>query len=303
MLNQFQHLWRSLLRRLFNKAMASEAQKAHLQCASVKLSFGDIVYFRSKDGAAAKRVGGPTVLMLHGAGADKETWLRFAQKLPRHFNLIIPDLPAHGDSCYSEQSRYSIEQQAQRLAEFIQILRLQDIHLVGSSMGGAIAMQLVAKLPQAFASLCLIDTAGAESEKGWLQQEIASTGTNPMMEIHSISDYKRMIQIGMSKPPYIPSVFLPLLAEKKIIRRDRDAHVMRDILLDLDQREIMSSLKLPTFIIWGALDKIMHVNDVGLLTQSIGGSQSLVIPDVGHVPMVEAPALTARAYVNFLDGI
>jgi pimeloyl-ACP methyl ester carboxylesterase len=170
-------------------------------------------------------------------------------------------------------------------------------------MGGAIAMRLAAKLPRAFASLCLIDTAGAESEKGWLQQEMDRTGINPMMEINSVSDYKKMMQIGMSKPPYIPSVFLPLLAEKRIIRKTQDAHVMRDILLDLDQREILNSLNLPTFIIWGALDKIMHVNDVGLLTQNIRGSQSFIIPDVGHVPMVEAPALTARGYLNFLNGI
>jgi pimeloyl-ACP methyl ester carboxylesterase len=170
-------------------------------------------------------------------------------------------------------------------------------------MGGAIAMRLAAKFPRAFTSLCLIDTAGAESEKGWLQQEMARTGTNPMMEISSVSDYKIMMKIGMSKPPYIPSIFLPLLAEKRINRKNQDAHVMRDILDDLDQREILQKLNFPTLVIWGALDKIMHVNDVKLLTQHIRGSQSFVIPDVGHVPMVEAPALTAQAYLNFLNGI
>lgn len=303
MFTQLQQRWQSILKTLFDKAMSSEIQKAGLQAATIRLSFGEIAYLHRGFASKHEHKKAPTVIMLHGAGADKESWLRFAQKLPAHYQLIIPDLPAHGDSGYDSSYDYGIQSQSERLAEFIRHFKLQQVHLVGNSMGGAIAMRLAHLTPDTFQSLCLIDTAGAESEKGWLQLETMRTGKNPMMEINSVDDYKTMMQIGMSKPPYIPSVFLPLLAKKRIDRKTQDAHVMRDIVLDMDQRQILDQLLLPTLIVWGALDKIMHVNDANFLAQKLHNCETLIIPDVGHVPMVEAPTLVAQRYAEFLESL
>jgi pimeloyl-ACP methyl ester carboxylesterase len=297
MLTILKKCWRTVLASLLAKAMKSEMTKAGLEANIAKLSFGDIHYLsRISD----KKTN--VILMVHGAGADKESWLRLAQKISHHYQLIIPDLPGHGESCYDSAHQYGIEQQTKNLIALLQHLGIEKLHVVGSSMGGAIAMRMAYQCPEMVKSLCLIDSAGAESEKAWLQLETLRTGRNPMMEIASVEDYKNMLKIGMSKPPYIPSVFLTLLAQKKIARKIQDAHVMRDILRDLDQRSILASLRLPCLIVWGGLDKIMHVADAALLAEKIQDSQVLIIPDVGHVPMVEAPNLVAARYIHFVES-
>ena len=303
MFTQIQQHWKTFLKTVFEKAISKEIRKAKLQLERITLSFGSMTYYSRSPSKQKGIEEAPVILMLHGAGADKEAWLRFAQQLPRQFSLLIPDLPAHGDSDYKPEINYSIQEQTQRLAELIQTLNLQCIHLVGNSMGGAIAIRLAHQHPQWFKSLTLIDTAGAASEPSWLQQESTRTGKNPMMAISSLDDYKTMMQIGMNKPPYIPSVFLGLLAEKRIAKKTQDHHVLQDILTDLDQSQITNQLRLPTLIIWGELDKITHVNDAKVLAQKIVGSELLIIPHIGHVPMVEAPTLVAQRFLHFIKKI
>ncbi|MBI3728576.1 MAG: alpha/beta hydrolase [Burkholderiales bacterium] len=298
MFSKLHHAWQNILVSVFHKAMISEQKKAKVTLQSVTLAFGKMTFFeRSQTGNEEP------ILMLHGAGTDKDTWLRFAQNLPASYPLVIPDLPAHGDSSYANNCNYGVHAQAQRLVEFIDHLGLKRVHLVGSSMGGALAMQLVLKRPDLFSSLALIDTAGAECQKSWLQLEIIRTGVNPMMQIKNVHEYKTMMRIGMSKPPYIPSIFLPLIAEKRIRRQYQDAHIMRDIEVDMDQRNILEQLQLPTWIALGEQDKIMHVSSAKFLSGKIRESQLRIYPGLGHVPMVENPALLARDYQEFLQSI
>ncbi len=286
--------WSNFVKKLLDFAMKSEYKRAAFEVARVNLSSGELHYLRR-----ALPDSDEVVLLLHGAGTDKDTWLRFAQAIPNIVQVIAPDLPAHGDSAYDSTQNYGVIAQAERMAEFIDNTDWRRVHLVGSSMGGAIALRLVHKLPQYFVSLTLIDSAGAESQAGDLQMEILRTGKNPMTAITNVKDYKRMMEIGMSKPPYIPALFLPALTEKRTNKIAQDQHVLRDITVDLDQRDVLSTIKVPTLIIWGEEDKILHLGDATLLEQNITNSTKWILPKIGHVPMVEAPKEVAQACIKF----
>src|SRR5262245_9340749 len=82
---------------------------------------------------------GETVVLLHGIGASRDSWNRFAGKLTKRYHVIAPDLPGWGETTRLEAASYGYPRQLERLHDFITSLRLGRVHLVGHSMGGFIA--------------------------------------------------------------------------------------------------------------------------------------------------------------------
>lgn len=80
---------------LLGKALASACKQAGLTAAVAQLSFGNVEYLRSSQRSAQAS---EAIVMLHGAAADKTSWARFAKCLDRTRQLVIPDLPGHGNS-------------------------------------------------------------------------------------------------------------------------------------------------------------------------------------------------------------
>lgn len=294
-MNFVEQKWQALKNSLLQKALKAEAKAAGLHRNQVSLSCGEVSYY-SKAGQ------GRTLILLHGAGADKNSWCRFAKHLSRHDQVIIPDLPGHGDSVRNLSLSYTIAQQAHYLREFLTLLNAGPIHIIGHSMGAAVALRYAHLHPHDVQSLILIDSAGVEKTPGEIRQEIELSGVNPMLAINNVADYKKLIRFGMNKPPYIPDFFLQILAADKISRREIERKVFNDIVEDMDQTPILSTLTQPVLIIWGRLDRIVHLDDADLLHALLPVSQKIILDDIGHVPIVEAPQLTARLCLDFLSA-
>lgn len=171
---------------LLAKAMDSEQKRASLHTRHLDLSIGRIAFYSSRPDL---RTTPEAVILLHGAGADKTTWLRFARDLQCDAPLIVPDLPGHGQSTCSLDANYSIDAQVKYLVEFMQSLGITRAHMVGNSMGGAIALALAAEAPQQVASLILIAAAGTGKYAAQLTEHVASMGRNPLVTIASVADW------------------------------------------------------------------------------------------------------------------
>ncbi|NRR33693.1 alpha/beta hydrolase [Oxalobacteraceae bacterium] len=285
---------------LLQRALESESKKARLAPASVQLSCGHIEYLHSTD----KTLPAPeAILVLHGAAANKTTWVRFARHFHNRHPLIIPDLPGHGNSVSGNSLDFGIAAQAARVKELLALLRVKRVHIIGSSMGGAIALHLAATEPALVSSLVLIDTAGVEARRSWLREHVAQTGSNPMMEVRDVADFRTMLRVGMERPPYLPRFIMAALARDFLRRRAINGKVARDIERDMDQTGLLASVAAPSLIIWGAADRVLHVDNAGVLHQRLSNSRKLVLEGVGHVPMVEAPRKVAAACVAFYAEI
>lgn len=281
---------------LLEKALASECKQAGLVSASAQLSFGNVEYLRSTNKAGHSS---EAIVMLHGAAADKTSWTRFAKYLGCKFPLVIPDLPGHGKSIADINLDYSINVQAERLKELLSTLGIKRAHLIGNSMGGTIAIHLASTSPNLVASLVLIDAAGFETSPSWLRQHVAHTGINPMIELRDASGYRAMMRIGMKSPPYIPGIILSALARVFVKRKALNQKIVKDIERDLDQTKNLAKIVAPSLIIWGAADKVEHVDNAEFLNQRLANSRKIVMEGVGHVPMVEAPKQVAAACSSF----
>jgi pimeloyl-ACP methyl ester carboxylesterase len=273
--------------RLLAMAMAAECKSARMTPASVAVDGGRIAYLqRGADCAEA-------IVMLHGAVSDKSAWLRLAKHMGTDKTILIADLPGHGDSTEPASASYDIQAQTDRMLGFLAALGVRRAHLIGNSMGGAIALRMAADSPDNIASLILIDAAGAETTPSELRRQIAASGVNPMVDIRSTADYRKMISLGMSKPPYIPGFLLGALARRNIGRSAINQRIARDIERDLDQRHVLGSISARTLIIWGAQDKVVHLDDAHTLRTRLRNRDLVVLPGLGHVPMVEDPKRVA----------
>lgn len=285
---------------LLKKALASACKQAGLVNASAQLSFGNIEYLHSENDAKPLS---EAIVMLHGGAADNTSWLRFAKNLGSTLPLVIPDLPGHGKSIADINLDYSITAQAARLKALLAKLGIERVHLIGNSMGGTIAIHLASTSPNLVASLVLIDAAGFEASPSWLRQHAALTGINPMIELHDTSSYRAMLHIGMEAPPYVPGIIVAALARAFVKRNAINLKIVKDIERDLNQTHNLATIVAPSLIIWGAADKVEHVDNADFLHQRLPGSRKIILQGVGHVPMVEAPKQVAADCDAFFADI
>jgi len=287
---------------IFQKTIRAIAQKARLEKKKISFDFGDISYL-STAGESLKNPSATVILMLHGFGAEKETWLGFASYLAPLHPMLIPDLPGHGESSWDSELDYSIHSQANRIYQLLLKLDVSKVHLIAHSMGGAIALRLAHLYPQLIKSMVLISAAGAEIKDGALEKINDFRDLNPLVDVQTRDDFQRLLDICMSKPPYIPKMFFNVMADKKIARFEKDKKIFNDISADLDQSNYLSRLRFPVLILWGDLDQVLDVADADYLYNHLVGSQKIVLTGIGHVPIVEEPQLCSRHTKDFLGMV
>ena len=280
---------------LKDSAYAMERSRAGLVRKEITLADGThIAYLEGGTGA-------PLVLV-HGFGADKDNFTRMARFLVPHYRVIAPDLVGFGESTHRTDVDYHYAAQAQRLHDFTQALGLTRFDLGGNSMGGGISMSFAAQHPQEVASLWLLDAAGiAEAPPSELATIITTTGTNPLM-ITKESDFAAFMKFVMSDPPYIPGSVMNTLARERMANQELERQVFLQIATDSVSAAVRG-LQTPTLVVWGAEDRALSVGTVPILKTLLPNAQAIVMPGVGHAPMLERPKATAEDYIRFREHL
>ncbi len=270
-----------------------ERTRAGLSVKSVDAGDHRIVYLEGGQGE--------TILLLHGFGDRKDSWVRFARLLTKKYHVIIPDLPGFGDSDRIWEVKYDVDSQVARMHDFAQKLGLKKFHVAGNSMGGAIAGVYTVKHPEQILTLCLIDTAGIiDVNIQGIAKEIVR-GFNPLI-VKSKEDYQRRIDfVFVQKPSYSRFVEKHLL-ETAIANNAFNLKVF-DELLPGDQLEpLLPKIKVPTLVIWGDTDRIFPPSFAKVIEQKVPTSRVVIMQDCGHLPMTERPQETATHYLSFLSS-
>lgn len=248
------------------------------------------------------RVEGQTpVVLIHGSMADSKIWSGCARQLDPGLPVIVPDLPGHGCSVASLALRYGVAEQAAWLHELLQRLEVPRAHLVGSSMGGAIAIRYADEHPEQVASLVLMNSAGISDCPGDLHFRILAGDRNPLTEIGSVGDFRDTTHFVMSRLPWSMR-----LMERGLYRetRDRDA-INRKIFEDtgpgFSMEASLPRLAPPVAVVWGEEDRIFSPDCADRFLSLIGKGDKHMLEGVGHLPMLEAPARTAGILNRFVS--
>ena len=241
---------------------------------------------------------GEAVILIHGYSAVKEHWLRFARHLNDEYRLIIPDLAGHGATGFDPDWDYSIRAQAERIIALMDALDIQQAHVVGNSMGGWISAYLAWAHPQRLHSAVLMDPGGVTSPIPSDREKLLAQGENVFV-MQTREEFDRFYPMTMAKPPWVPGVVIDAQAEKFLARSDQLATIAADFLPRdmLDSR--VGEITVPTLILWGEKDQLLHVSATQIW-QQIPNSQLMIWPDLGHMPQLESPQRSAERVAQFL---
>ncbi|SIS68566.1 alpha/beta fold hydrolase BchO [Phaeovulum vinaykumarii] len=118
---------------------------------------------------------GPTLLMLHGAGASTHSFRALMPLLARHYHVIAPDLPGHGFTRLRARMRMGLDPMAEDLTRLCQQEGWAPAAIIGHSAGGAIALRMTQIMPQPPRALVCINAAleNFDGVAGWLFPAIA----------------------------------------------------------------------------------------------------------------------------------
>lgn len=247
---------------------------------------------------------GEPLILIHGFGGQKENFSHVAGELCRQYHVYIPDLPGFGAACRDPDADYHIEAQAARVMAFADALGLRRLHMGGNSMGGFIAAECAARHPERIASLWLIGPAGVPAtQETEIVRQFRTTGEWPLL-IHQPSDFDTMVHVVMAHPPFIPYAVRWVLGRRGAADCELHSRIARQALGEstpLSQR--YEHLAVPTFIVWGAQDKVLDPSAVKGFQALFPNSKVQMMEACGHAAMMEAPRETAKDYISFRTSL
>ena len=254
---------------------------------------------------------GQTVLLLHGFGVNKDTWIQFAKHLTGDYHVVIPDIPGFGESSQIQNESYAAENQLTRIDRFMAALKIGRFHVAGNSMGGMLAGMYSAKYPQKVLTVGLLAPGGVSSPNPSEVLILLRRGINPLLT-NNTEDFDRFIKLCFTKPPFIPSQFKKVLVADAIAHRKFNKKIWNEMVGNVTKETSASKenllepylpkIEAPVLIIWGDADKILDVGGVSILEQNLKNHKTVIMQDTGHAPMLEKSNETASYYVNYLKG-
>lgn len=243
----------------------------------------------------SRRMGtGTPLVLIHGFAADSMGWAQLERELPGHLPLIRIDLPSHGKSPRS------------RVGSFQDLLRAVTgafdnacdgpVHLLGHSLGGAVALGLADIRPRQMTSLTLLAPTG-------LGPEIDAAALLGIARASRTESLAPWLQRLTATPDAISWDFA---RAAMLSRTDPDLRAAQLELADMlfpdgvqgfDLRAALARVEAPTALVWGRDDHILPWRHA----LSAKGEMALhLMPNVGHIPHVERPAELARIIARHL---
>ena len=281
---------------IYQTAIDFERSSAGLEAASVAVGNLDIAYLRNQEMSA-----GDTIVMIHGFGANKDNWTRLAGHLTDDFNVYAIDLPGHGDSSKPLDIGYRLEDQAGYVAKILEALSVEDAHIMGNSMGGAITALYAANYPGKVKSAVLFDPAGILEYESELV-DLVMEGDNPLIP-KKPGDFERLMEFALEKEPFVPWPIMGVMEERAIANRDINEVIfaaIRDAGFESDFRNAITRIQAPVLIIWGKEDRVINYRNGEVFAAAIPNARLELMDGIGHAPMVEAPAESAELFRTFI---
>ncbi len=277
--------------------LALEREQSGLERKTLKIPGFEIAYLEGGSGE-------PLVLV-HGIGADKDNFTRAARWLTPHYRVIAIDLPGFGESSKPEQADYGIPAQVERLDEIMTALQLGRAHFGGSSMGGWIVASYAAKFPNKAASLWLLGAAGIDGGKR-SEVRVAYDRGEYLLFSQKPEDFERTMDFVFVKRPFVPGSVRHVLAEQAVANYTLHTRVFRNLIENWSEYSVnnrIRGLPVPALIVFGDRDRAVDPGDGLIWKQLLPNSQLEMMHDIGHLPMMEAPQVSAMRYVQFRQGL
>ena len=255
---------------------------------------------------------GEVLLLLHGMAGSSQTWRSVIRPLSRHYRVVAPDLPGHGQSA-KPRSDYSLGAFAVLLRDLLDELGVTRATIIGHSLGGGIAMQFVYQHPDYAQRLILIGSGGLGPDVGLTLRMLSAPGAEFIMPIIAP---QKVLAVGERMWSWLRNVGIESPRGEEIWRSYSslsDAPTRQAFLRTLrsvvDYRgQAVSALSrltektdVPVMAIWGDRDAIIPVEHAYAAQRARPDIRLEVLPGVGHFPQAERPAEVVELIEDFIS--
>lgn len=237
---------------------------------------------------------GPVLLLVHGFPMSHLQWKHQLDEFSKTCRVIAPDLRGLGMSPLRQgQTTLSIEDHADDLVELLESLQITEpVVLMGLSMGGYIAWQMVKKYPHRLRALVLCHTRviadtpeQAAGRHQLAQRTVETRSAEPVLET--------------MLPRLLPPSVQPSVADAvRIMARQTTpeglAANLHALATRIDATSLLSTIQVPSLVISGELDAISPLAEMSQWASLIPHAEFISLPGVGHVSPLEAPELFNR---------
>lgn len=251
--------------------------------------------------------GGCPIIFLHGNFGSWHYWQPFLQDLPAGFTGYAPDFRGCGDSDVTD-SGYDIQTLSNDILQFVDSLALNQFHLVGHSLGGAVAQELAGTIPDRTLSLTLVAPVPAEG----LKKLKGKTTDNPLIAPATIFQF--LDKIGIKR------TLLTATFKKTMPGLKNNPAALNTIVNDAIKMDIkafsgfLETLKLwsgiahmerfsfPVLIIYGELDSVVPLQPLKDMQSALKNCYLHIFRQIGHSPQLESPQKFNALLSKFLQG-
>lgn len=252
------------------------------------------------DLAYAEAGAGAPLVLLHGLGSSRHDWALQLPAFVPAYRTIAVDLRGHGQSP-KPPGPYRIAQFAADVALLLMRLDARPAHILGLSLGGAVAQQLALDYPELVQSLILANTASHFVTTEWRQRlfgarRFAGAYLQPMDKV--------AVQVADRLFPLLEQTPLRNEAIARIASNDPKAY--RACLWAVARFNVTFLLELiacPALVIAGDQDTTVPFAAKQILAQRIPNSHLLVISNSGHATPIDQPEAFNSAVLAFLTGL
>lgn len=252
---------------------------------------------------------GPAIILIHGSNASLHTWEPLVKRLGAAYRIVTLDLPGHGLTGATPDTDYSAEGMMDAVDVVAAKLDLDHFILGGNSMGGWVAWRYALAQPARIDALLLIDAAGMPLRKGEKRPESnvgfrvleypvgrwLATRVTPRMLV------EQSLRGSVEKQEIVDDAMIDRYWELLRFPGNRPATVLR---ARMDREPAMAArvgrIEAPTLVLFGDRDRLINPTAAKTFNERIAGSEVVLLPGIGHLPMEEAPDATADAIADFL---
>ncbi|WMJ07524.1 alpha/beta fold hydrolase [Nitrosomonas sp. sh817] len=256
---------------------------------------------------------GEPVLLIHGFGASSYSWRHIVEPLAQKNRVITIDLKGFGDSPKPRDDAYSVYDQARLIRNFILENDLQNLHIIGHSYGGGVALAasiyLSASNPGLQKGLVLIDSIAYPQELPGFVKILATPVLGPLLTyaLPNAFQVRNLLQKVYFNDDLIPQEAIDHYAAdlgKPDAKYALLTSVRQMLPIDLQQfSDNYTSLTIPTLIIWSREDEIVPLAVGKRLHENLPNSKLVIMSDVGHAVQEEKPSLLLPHLHNFLETV
>jgi pimeloyl-ACP methyl ester carboxylesterase len=252
---------------------------------------------------------GADVLLIHGWASSGRMWSRLMQGLGKHFCLWAVDLCGFGDSALPDTDcPLDMEMHTATLIDFCQAHDIRPRAIVGHSMGGMLALKMVAAYPDLAERLVLMSPVVTGRFGKWVQLNRVVTSDVGKFAITRSKPLWTLFQSNFW------DVFTPMLMMPWFTHLDAAARIRQDFkradwqaiasAIDSLAREnlepYLDQIPHPTLVILGSHDTTVPPREGRLAADRLPAGRLLELPSIYHQPLDETPQTVINAVHDFL---